>query len=65
VTAASSREPTIPPELDEFYSMLGSRAIWHEGWKAITTRPSLSGWGYFDEDVWELGGVVLDWRRPR
>jgi hypothetical protein len=27
---------------------------WHEGWKAITTHPSMSGWGNFDDDVWEL-----------
>ena len=23
----------------QFYSMLGSRSIWHEGWKAVTTHP--------------------------
>ncbi len=23
----------------QFYSMLGSRGIWHEGWKAVTTHP--------------------------
>jgi arylsulfatase len=38
----------------QFYSMLGSRAIWHEGWKAITTHPTISGWGHFNDDVWEL-----------
>jgi arylsulfatase len=38
----------------QFYSMLGSRAIWHEGWKAVTTHPSISGWGRFNDDVWEL-----------
>jgi arylsulfatase A-like enzyme len=44
----------------QFYSMLGSRAIWHEGWKAITTHPSMSGWGHFDEDVWELYHTDVD-----
>jgi arylsulfatase len=44
----------------QFYSMLGSRAIWHDGWKAITTHPSLSGWGNFDKDVWELYHVDVD-----
>ena len=24
----------------QFYSMLGSRSIWHEGWKAVTTHPT-------------------------
>jgi hypothetical protein len=38
----------------QFYSMLGSRGIWHDGWKAITTHPTLSGWGHFNDDTWEL-----------
>ncbi len=28
----------------QFYSMLGSRAVWHEGWKAVTNHPTISGW---------------------
>jgi hypothetical protein len=31
-----------------------SSVSWHEGWKATTTHPSMSGWGNFDDDVWEL-----------
>jgi arylsulfatase len=38
----------------QFYSMLGSRAIWHDGWKAVTTHPTISGWSHFNEDTWEL-----------
>jgi arylsulfatase len=38
----------------QFYSMLGSRGIWHDGWKAITTHPTLSGWGHLNDDTWEL-----------
>jgi arylsulfatase len=38
----------------QFYSMLGSRAIWHDGWKAITTHPTISGWSDFNDDTWEL-----------
>ena len=38
----------------QFYSMLGSRAIWHDGWKAVSTHPAISGWSNFNEDVWEL-----------
>jgi arylsulfatase len=38
----------------QFYSMLGSRGIWHEGWKAITTHPTISGWSDFNSDEWEL-----------
>ncbi len=38
----------------QFYSMLGSRAIWNDGWKAVTTHPTLSGWSDFNDDTWEL-----------
>ncbi len=38
----------------QFYSMLGSRSIWHDGWKAVTTHVSLAGWGDFGNDTWEL-----------
>jgi arylsulfatase len=40
--------------------MLGSRAIWYEGWKAVTTHPTLSGWGHFNDDVWELYHTAVD-----
>jgi len=44
----------------QFYSMLGSRGIWHDGWKAITTHPTLSGWSHFDNDTWELYHTDID-----
>ncbi len=44
----------------QFYSMLGSRGIWHDGWKAVTTHPTLSGWSHFNEDVWELYHTDVD-----
>ena len=44
----------------QFYSMLGSRAIWHEGWKAVTTHPTLSGWSNFNADEWELYHTDVD-----
>jgi arylsulfatase len=44
----------------QFYAMLGSRAIWHEGWKAVTTHPAISGWGHFNDDEWELYNVEAD-----
>jgi arylsulfatase len=40
--------------------MLGSRAIWHEGWKAVTTHPTISGWGNFGKDTWELYHTEVD-----
>lgn len=46
---------TIPTaKHTQFYSMLGSRGIWHDGWKAVTTHPTISGWGHFPKDTWEL-----------
>jgi arylsulfatase A-like enzyme len=50
--------PTARPT--QFYSMLGSRAIWHGGWKAVTTHPTLSGWGNFGKDTWELYHTEVD-----
>jgi arylsulfatase len=44
----------------QFYSMLGSRAIWHDGWKAVTTHPTLSGWSHFNDDEWELYHTDVD-----
>jgi arylsulfatase len=40
--------------------MLGSRAIWHEGWKAVSTHPTISGWSHFNDDTWELYHVEVD-----
>jgi arylsulfatase A-like enzyme len=44
----------------QFYSMLGSRSIWHEGWKAVTTHPTIAGWGHFNEDEWQLYHTDVD-----
>jgi arylsulfatase A-like enzyme len=44
----------------QFFSMLGSRGIWHDGWKAITTHPTISGWSNFNDDVWELYHTDVD-----
>ncbi len=44
----------------QFYSMLGSRGIWHDGWKAITNHPTISGWSHFNDDDWELYHTDVD-----
>ncbi|HXZ58025.1 MAG TPA: sulfatase-like hydrolase/transferase [Gaiellaceae bacterium] len=44
----------------QFYSMLGSRGIWHDGWKAVTTHPAISGWSHFNDDEWELYHTEVD-----
>ncbi len=35
-------------------------AIWHDGWKAITTHPTISGWSHFNDDEWELYHTDVD-----
>ena len=35
-------------------------AIWHDGWKAVTTHPTISGWGHFNDDEWELYHTDVD-----
>ena len=34
--------------------------IWHDGWKAVTTHPTLSGWSNFNDDEWELYHTDVD-----
>ncbi|PBC49991.1 arylsulfatase [Rhodococcus sp. ACS1] len=52
---------TIPTaKHTQFYSMLGSRGIWHDGWKAVTTHPTISGWSHFPDDTWELYHTDVD-----
>ncbi len=57
-TFAKSDAPT--QRQTQFYSMLGSRGIWHDGWKAVTTHPTIAGWGHFTEDTWELYHIEKD-----
>ena len=39
----------------QFYSMLGTRAIWHQGWKAVAIAPAVpQGWPNFATQRWEL-----------
>jgi arylsulfatase A-like enzyme len=42
------------PKESAFFSMLGSRAVWHKGWKAVSVHPTIAGWSDFDQDRWEL-----------
>jgi arylsulfatase len=57
----SFEDPSAPSaRRTQFYSMLGSRAIWHDGWKAVTTHPTISGWSHFNDDSWELYHTDVD-----
>ncbi len=44
----------------QFYSMLGCRGIWKDGWKANTVHPTVGGWDDFNNDRWELFNVNED-----
>ena len=48
-------EPDAPTTKEtQYYSMLGTRGIWHQGWKAVAVHGPTSGLGNFDKDVWQL-----------
>ncbi|WP_163753849.1 arylsulfatase [Mycobacterium botniense] len=45
----------------QFYTMLGTRGIWHKGWFANTVRAAApAGWSHFDADRWELFHIEAD-----
>ena len=44
----------------QFYSMLGTRGIWEDGWLAATVHAPFTGKGHFDQDQWQLYHVDAD-----
>jgi arylsulfatase len=44
----------------QFYSMLGTRGMWEDGWKASAVHAAFLGKGHFDQDAWELYHVDAD-----
>ncbi|MXO06902.1 arylsulfatase [Flavobacterium sp. HBTb2-11-1] len=44
----------------QYYTMLGTRAIWKDGWKAVAVHVPLTGKSNFDKDEWELYNVDVD-----
>ena len=62
------RDPDAPEEhTTQYFEMLGSRAIYHQGWKAVTFHPmaalyddGLDPDAPFEDDVWELYHVAED-----
>ena len=50
----------------QYYEMFGNRAIWVDGWKAVTLHANRMPWELnkvlpFEEDVWELYNVAEDY----
>jgi arylsulfatase A-like enzyme len=63
VSLAYSFDDAAAPNQKEtqFYSMLGTRAIWHKGWKAATAVPAApESWGDFHQQTWELFDTESD-----
>jgi hypothetical protein len=59
-TTFEDADAPTPKDL-AFFSMLGSRAIWHQGFKAVAVHPSApSNWSRFGEDRWELYDTERD-----
>jgi arylsulfatase A-like enzyme len=44
----------------QYYEMIGTRGIWHRGWKAATEHGPLIDKGQFDQDRWQLFHVDED-----
>ena len=50
---------------NQYYEMFGNRAIWADGWKAVTLHGNRMPWEAnvvipFEDDVWELYHVAED-----
>lgn len=59
--AALSDSSADTGKTTQFYTMLGTRGIWHDGWFANTVHAaSPSGWSHFDQDRWELFHIEAD-----
>lgn len=67
----SFRAALADPDADtgkrtQFYSMLGTRGIWSDGWFANTVHAaSPAGWSNFDADRWELYHLESDRSQSR
>ena len=64
-TFAGDDKPT--KHITQYYEMLGSRAIYHDGWKAVVFHPPAmiaydgsDATRPFDADIWELYNVAED-----
>lgn len=60
--AAICADADAPPQrTTQYYEMFGNRALYHDGWKAVTQHPYMSEEAKsFDDDSWELYHVAVD-----
>jgi arylsulfatase A-like enzyme len=57
---AFADDPAKSRRTTQYYAMLGTRAIYHDGWKAVARHGALSGKGEFQKDEWELYHYEVD-----
>ncbi|HEX5619547.1 MAG TPA: arylsulfatase [Solirubrobacteraceae bacterium] len=57
---ASFTDAGAPGRETQFFSMLGMRALYDNGWLATALHPPISGWSKFEKDVWELYDLRSD-----
>jgi arylsulfatase A-like enzyme len=56
-------QPAAPTRKDvQYFEMFGHRAIWHQGWKAVTRHTPGSS---FDDEAWELYHLDADFSESR
>lgn len=54
-------DPDAPTRKEtQYYEMLGSRGIWHRGWKAVTLHGPMAGMSGFENDTWQLFHTDVD-----
>ena len=64
--APSFTDATAPGRITQYYEQFGSRAIYHDGWKAVAYHPMFrylptdDPFQPFEADVWELFHTDLD-----
>lgn len=59
--AYSFENPDAKTQKDvQYFEMIGTRAIWYDGWKAVTTHQPGASTSDFENDTWELYHVDED-----
>jgi arylsulfatase A-like enzyme len=54
-------QASVPTEKQtQYYAMLGTRALWHQGWKIVAEHGALLGKGNFFADRWALYHSEVD-----
>ncbi len=48
------------PRRSQYYEMLGTRGLWHDGWKVVAEHGPMVGTGGFEHDTWQLYHTDVD-----